>query len=409
MKKLSITCTAILIISFGFVYAQERPVKRMMAPPSGVSKIVSPNGIATFPFELISNHIVIPVEINGTIVKVVLDTGMPMDGVALHSSQTIDKLNLPFVGKAPIMGGADGATVMIDLALGINFKLPGVEFTSQTVIVMPYDASRNNIREGVNGVIGNSIFNYFVTSIDYDKMEITLTEPDKFNYVGKGENIPLEIAMHPMTSGEVEMENGKWVPVKLSIDTGYSGILSLDIGSADGIILPEKHIEAYGFGVQKEFSYYVGRIKDFRIGSFHFADVVSSFRDDKPRLSANEGVLGQGILKRFNVIFHYAHQSMILEPNVSFNKPFEFNMAGFQFTRIEEGLLKITHVYPDSPAAEEGLKEGDLFETINGKPVGKMTRDETMKLLEQEGQEVTLGVKRKGASITKRIVLRRLI
>lgn len=404
IKDLFIAFSLVLITNFGTLHAQDGPV-RMLAPLTGDSKIVSPNGIATFPFELISNHIILSVEINGVKVKLILDTGMPMEGVILFGGQTTDKLNLPFVGKAPVMGAADGAVVMTDLAMGMDFKLPGAEFSDQMILVMP-----NNPLKEVDGVIGNSIFKHFVTEIDYDKMEITLMHPDKFNYSGRGEKIPLEIAMHPMISGEIEMENGEMVPMNMTVDTGFHGAIGLNALAEDSELLPEKCIEAFGIGVKGKFPINIGRIKGFRIGSYHFSNVLSTFSKNLRTQQKNGGVLGQEILKRFKVFFDYARQTMILEPNAKFDETFEFeNMAGFLPIITKEGLLEITHIYPDSPAAEASLKVGDILENIDGKSAEGLTRDEVSSLLGQEGREVALGIKRNGESLSKRIVLRRII
>jgi hypothetical protein len=163
----------LLIAGSVSIQAQEPRVIRMPASMMGGSRIDTPEGTTTFPFELISNHIVLPVEINGSIVKLILDTGMPIEGAILFGSEEIDKLNLSYVGKAPIMG-AGGTTVEADLATDIDFKLPGASFSRQMVMVMPFDVDRYNYHEGKNGIIGSSLFKHFVVSIDYDDMKITL-------------------------------------------------------------------------------------------------------------------------------------------------------------------------------------------------------------------------------------------
>lgn len=407
MKKTIATLSLFTLLIQGFSTAQERRQVRMQAP-TGSSKMTLSEGFTTFPFELISNHIVIPVEINGTIVKLILDTGMPIEGAILFGSETINKLNLSFVGKAPIKG-AGGSTVVSDLAMDINFTVPGVEFSGQMVMAMPYEAIRNNQFEGRNGIIGTSIFKYFVTSIDYDKMKITLTEPGQFSYSGKGEQIPIETGRYPMTSCEVEMESGEKVPVNLVIDTGNIGTLSLNVGSAEAIILPDKPLEINKFSIQQEIPSFLGRINAFRIGGFHFTDVLSSFSQDQPPPWSKEGNLGQGILKRFNVVFDFSHKTMILEPNNHFNSPFEFNMSGFSYIRTEEGLFKITRIIPDSPAAESGLRKDDLLLGINGQSVTDLSGDEISELLKQDNGKLTLEIQRNGEKSKVSLRLRRLI
>ncbi len=409
MKIQFVFLLTLLISSLATMQAQEPRVIRMQAPMQAGSRIDSPGGTATFPFELISNHIMLPVEIRGTVVKLILDTGMPIEGAILFGSEVIDGLNLTYMGKAPIMG-AGGSTVESDLAIGIDFKLPGVSFSGQMVMVMPYEAGRNKHHEGKDGIIGSSLFKHFVVSVDYDRMEITLTDPEQFRYTGKGAKIPLEIAQYPMVTGETEMESGKKVPVDLVVDTGNFDALTLNVGSADAIVLPDKNIEIYKVSLQKEIPSRLGRIKGFRIGGFLFEDVLCNFAEKSPPPWEKEGNLGQEILKRFNVTFDFSRQEMFLEPNGRFADPFDFNRAGILFIRTEEGLLRITRVVLDSPASGAGLKKGDLLNSIDGRPVTEITRDEAYRLLQGDiGQEVTLEALRDGSEFKAVISLRRLI
>ncbi|MDD3731177.1 MAG: PDZ domain-containing protein [candidate division Zixibacteria bacterium] len=339
----------------------------------------------------------------------ILDTGMPIEGAILFGSEKIDKMNLSYVGKAPIMG-AGGTTVKADLAMNINFKLPGASFSGQMVMVMPFDADRNNYHEGKNGIIGSSLFKHFVVSIDFNNMKITLTNPEQFSYTGKGEAIPLEIARYPMLKCETEMESGAKVPLNLIIDTGNSDALTLNVGSAKAIVPPNKTIETYKVSLKNEIPVNIGRVKEFRIGGFQFKNVLCSFSTQPPPPWSKEGNLGQGILKRFNVTFDYSRQVMYLAPNDQFNDPFDINMAGISFLRTENGLFRITRVYPDSPAADAGLKQDDLLKAIDDQIVTTITKDEAYRLLQKKsGQEVTLEVLRDGSPIKVIIPLRRLI
>ena len=141
-------------------------------------------------------------------------------------------------------------------------------------------------------------------------------------------------------------------------------------------------------------------------------DVLASFRTpehEPPPPWQKGGALGQGILHRFNVIFDYSRERLILEPNHFFGAPSDLNMAGIQFTRTAKGALEITHIITDSPASEVGLLEGDYIDRINGRPTGDLSLEELDRLFKQEGKEVTLGIRRDDEALTFRIELRRLI
>jgi len=62
-----------------------------------------------------------------------------------------------------------------------------------------------------------------------------------------------------------------------------------------------------------------------------------------------------------------------------------------------DGQLKVITTLPDTPAERAGVRAGDAITQIDGKPVGKMTVDEAVKLIRGEiGTIVTLTINRSG-------------
>jgi hypothetical protein len=112
--------------------------------------------------------------------------------------------------------------------------------------------------------------------------------------------------------------------------------------------------------------------------------------------------------RRFRVIFDYAHQEMILEPDNLFSLPEEFDMSGLAFV-AESGGFRVEHVLPTSPAAEAGIQPGDFIEGINERRTVGMGVAELRGLFRQAGGEYDLSVRRGGESNKSRLRLRRLI
>jgi len=100
---------------------------------------------------------------------------------------------------------------------------------------------------------------------------------------------------------------------------------------------------------------------------------------------------------------------MILEPNNHFNEPFEFNMAGIQYTRTENGAFNVDRVVPNSPASESSLKPNDLIIAINGRSAQEFCYDDLFQLFEKVGEEVTINVSRGKDEFQVKLRLRRLI
>jgi C-terminal processing protease CtpA/Prc len=66
-------------------------------------------------------------------------------------------------------------------------------------------------------------------------------------------------------------------------------------------------------------------------------------------------------------------------------------------------------VIPESPAGEAGLIQGDRINAINGRPASELGIDQVDRLLKQEGEEVTLDIRRGAQSLQLGLKLRRLI
>ncbi len=123
------------------------------------------------------------------------------------------------------------------------------------------------------------------------------------------------------------------------------------------------------------------------------------------------GNIGGGILRRFKVIFDYQNRRMVLEPNSRLTEPFEFDMSGTVLTAEGAGLdsFKIFYVTENSPAAEAGLRVGDVITAIDGKPAPTLTLDIVREMFKQNGREYLLSIKRGEQVSQVKVKLRSLI
>jgi len=375
------------------------------------SRMLADSGTTSFPFELQGGLIVLTASVNGAgPFRLVLDTGMPIDGLMLEGGARADSLHLPSSGKIRITGAGGGQPIEADIIQGVTVGFPGMELTNATATLMPYDSVWSRIVD-FDGVIGYAIFSRFVVEIDYGRETITLTEPDRFTGTGRGEELPIHFAGNiPFLNCTAEMENGRTVPLELAIDTGASHALLLNIGSREGIDLPKRYLDGViARGLTNRITLEIGRITSLHLGKTALSEVLTTFSSKKMHPLEKEGNLGSKTLCRFRVTFDYRSQRMFLEPTTGYDAPFEFNMAGIQFVRAEEGRFKIERVFPDSPASEAELAEQDLILAVDGRPAGEYTLDELESLFRREGRKVALIVLHEGRTSDIRLKLRRLI
>lgn len=375
----------------------------------------SKDGSFTIPFKLINNHLIIPVSIGETIFDVILDTGMPVSGLMLYGTDEVDALDLAYNPMEVRVAGAGGkgGTKAARLAQGATVRIENATMSKTTVIVMP---PLEALALYHDGVIGASLFNNFVVSIDYDKSVVHLYDPEKYVAPENAAVLPVTLGKQrriPFVDLTVTPPGGTPVALNVVVDLGASHAISLNADTTGALSVPEGAITTViGHGVGGEVNGQVARIAALELAGFELEGVVATFpvkEHQHPGSSdSRNGNLGSGILKRFNVTFDYANERMLLVPNESFGAPFEWDMSGMRLWP-EDGGLKVAQVLADSPAAEAGLAVDDVVTQVNGKPASPKTLVELRELMREDGAEIEITATREGKPIEVKLTLRRMV
>lgn len=119
------------------------------------------------------------------------------------------------------------------------------------------------------------------------------------------------------------------------------------------------------------------------------------------------GLLGLEYISKFNFIIDYHRKKIYLKPNSSFFNPFKFPLSGIKL-KEEGGGIICDGISKPSQAFDKGLREGHQLVSING--IGGRDIGFYQDLLQQEGEEVTIVVKKENDQILKVVVhLERLL
>ena len=166
-------------------------------------------------------------------------------------------------------------------------------------------------------------------------------------------------------------------------------------------------------GLGGETKQLLSRAAAIELNGLTIREPTISFSQDADGALASEyfdGIIGGELLRRFKVIFDSTRRQLILEPNAHFNESYEHNMSGIGLRAEGENFrtYKINRIIEDSPAAEAGLREGDIIKTIDGRPASTFSMDELYLMFKQEGREYELGVTRGAQKFQVRLRLRRL-
>ncbi len=374
------------------------------------------------PFKWHSNLIILPVRINTSdTLNFILDTGISMN--LLTDPEVAKKLNLKFFRRVNVMGVGQGSALQANVSINNIIHLPGVKATAQNIVSLSEDMLQlsNYVGMPIHGIFGFELFRHFVVKIDFRARTIRLYPPEKYTYRGRGEKIPIVIEdTKPYVYASAIYADNREVPIKVILDTGAGHALSLDLGTSEHIQLPDKIIRAQlGRGLNGIINGSLGRIDRVKIGAYELQQVITSFPDtnslamEVTRHLNRQGNIGCELLKRFDVIFNYPNNYVILKSNRrSFKETFERDMSGLDVRAQGQNYQKfvVEYIHPDSPAEKAGLKKDDEIISVNSHMASDLHLSDILKILQRgEGKWIRLFIKRNNEFVYTEFRLKRMI
>ena len=100
-------------------------------------------------------------------------------------------------------------------------------------------------------------------------------------------------------------------------------------------------------------------IRELKLGPFHFHHVPTYIFDDAYNVTSYPnlgGLIGNDILRRFNVILNYDRRYFCLTPNSHYHDLFDYSYSGLSIYWEDDGMIRVGDVMPGSPAEKAGLK-----------------------------------------------------
>ncbi|KAB7529701.1 PDZ domain-containing protein [Flagellimonas olearia] len=407
-------------------------------------------------FELINNLIIIPVQINGSDLTFVLDSGVSKPILFNLSGQ--DSISINNVSEVTIRGLGDGEPMKALSSMGNVFSLGDAENYSQDLYVV-LDKGINfspSLGIPVHGILGFELFRDFVVEINYGAKYIKLHNPEHYVHRQgkKAQTLPLSIIKRKAyVEGTVLIKDSENIPVKLLVDTGSSDALWLFHQPEKGLEIPEKNYEDYlGRGLSGDIFGRRTKVNGVKIGNFELKEAKAAFPYREffgliENLGDRNGSVGGEILKRFNFVFDYMNGEVTIKKNGNFREPFQYNLAGIELQHnglryIAESIAGMDGVVRDesdssfgnvqillenktqlslvpeiivsgiragSPAAEAGLREGDVILAVNGRRIHQYKLQEVLKMLnEKEGKRVRVLIERYNKDLLFSFVLKKV-
>jgi PDZ domain/Aspartyl protease len=369
-------------------------------------------GRVTMPFTLTNNHIIIDVRIDGRgPYPFLVDTG----GHDIVTPYAAKGLGIRSVGDTP-SSGAGEKSVSSGYAHIARIDAGGALLNNQTVITL--DFSPPDV-EGIQlgGMLGVEFLERFVVQIDYGAKTLTLVDPAKFSTADRtasGVAIPFVLYEHmPQVTGTFD---GR--PARYDIDTGSR----VEVTLTAPFVSRERLSEAYpngtkitdGWGVGGASRSYVVRAGELSLGSVTTSRPIASLSEAKHGSFSDanyDGNVGSGLLKRYVATFDYAGRTLYLKPARSLDPDVgAFDRVGM-WINLGEGGMAVMDLAADGPAAQAGLRVGDVITAIDGAMVSTRSLSDVRRSLKTAPIDRTLAIaySRAGASAVAQVIPRDLI
>jgi hypothetical protein len=139
--------------------------------------------------------------------------------------------------------------------------------------------------------------------------------------------VPIELQNDlPFFTVTVEVIDNEIVPLLVYIDLASGDALELLTHPHQKFTVPN-HVtwKRLGTGLSGDIYGNLGHSKRLQIGNFELTNVRTAFAplQVRSKQTGGDGILGNDLIRRFNIVFDYPHGRLLIKPNQTFDLPFE--------------------------------------------------------------------------------------
>jgi hypothetical protein len=352
--------------------------------------------LTSFPFRQFSGGVVV---IKGRIndikdsLNFILDTGS--GGISLDS-QTVEELKLPVKGSDRTIRGIAGIR-KVNFAYDNTLQLPGLTVKNLNFHINDYDILASVYGERIDGIIGYSFFDRYIVKIDYDSLKIYVYSKGSMKYPKGGYLLKPLLVNLLIQTARIKDQDDRVARFYFDTGAGLCLLLSNDFVQDSTLLSPKRKkvtTQVEGLGGKKQMM--LTTIKDFRLGPYRFKRVPAYIFDDEFNVTSYPylgGLIGNDLLRRFNVILNYEKRDVYIMPNSHFHDLFDYSYTGLNFYTVNNQIV-VTDVMKDSPAEKAGFQPDDIIMAVDNNFSKNIQIYKTA--LQNAGEKVKVLVSRKG-------------
>lgn len=411
-------------------------------------------------FKMVNNLVVIPVEVNGTPLSFLLDTGV--DNTIIFSLTINDSIELKNSTPVKLRGLGAGETITALKSENNTLRI-GEAIDKNHSIYFVFDPSLNlSTRMGIpiHGIIGYDFFKNFVVKTNYVSERLVFYNATTYSKKPCRRCEVFDLTLNknkPYLDFRLNKKDTLTPQLHLLLDSGSSDALWL---FDDATILQDFSNNSFedflGLGLSGNIFGKRSRINEVSLGDFTLNDVNVAFPEQSAIASVKlyrdrDGSVGGDFLKRFVSIIDYQSKRIILRKARNFSDPFTYNMSGLTLEHEGMNTIKretnrniklqfsnsnaitksyassdvnayqqyeillvprfvVAEVRPNSPADQLGITKGSELLEINGKAAHSYKLYELNELFSsKEGRKISLLVEYKGFQRKLKMILEKVL
>lgn len=379
--------------------------------------------VIELPFDLENDFIVIPVMLDNALpLRFIIDTGA--ENTIILEKKITDMLRVDYRRTFSVRGADVNTILTAYLATGIDLRLANVLLArnrSMLVLGENYFNFEKITGTNIQGILGADFLMRFIVEFDFRRRVILLHEPGKYKPSNRHVEVPSTFIRHrPYLNIPIAINQQVPTNRRMLLDSG-AGLTLLLHTFGDSLVasdLPVQTVPTYianGLGGDLEGS--VGRSNSIHLAGKELNEVITYFQPldtvGLNFLNNREGILGNRVLKRFNVVIDYIRQKVYFRPEgKAWKKKFRFDRSGMSIVAEGKNLrtYNIASIIPGSPANEAGIQVGDRIVSVNGTSTTFWSLSSIIKKLKgKAGKQVRIRYERDGKYYKTRLTLRELI
>jgi hypothetical protein len=373
------------LICFTGLYAQKNP---------GNAKLITQIPFSTFT----GGVVVVKAQVVGypDTLNFIMDTGS--GGISLDS-MTCERLHIvPEMTDRLIMG--IGGVRKLRYVNNKSMLIGNIRVDSLNFHVSDYDILSSVYGNRIDGIIGYSFFSRYIVKIDYDSSQVYVYTKGNFKYPRGGQmlrpmmvNIPVEGAT---------LRDSRELEARFYFDTGAGLCLLLNadfIRDSSILNTDKKPLPTQAQGMGGKANMEITTMKELKLGPYHFKNIPVYIFEDEYNVTSYPylaGLIGNDVLRRFNLILNYEKKILYLLPNSHYRDPFDYSYTGLGLYWIE-GEIRVGDVMKDSPAEKAGFKLDDVVIGMNDNMSQNLQLYKSM--LQNTGDRIKILVKRSDSGL----------